>query len=249
MSRIKSVALSTANFLARPFGLTVVPTWRWAETTNGGDTFTLDGVECPYFVHHHNCGRHPGSATERTIELALADEWLARQPAERVVEVGAVTPYYWPGRVKTVIDPADAHPLVTDRAEIADADLRGKAVLCISTLEHVGSGEYGLPADPAALHRAIDKLASEADSFLVTIPVGYTPQVDAVLFDQTPPAATAVYYVVRADRPPYWREVRDPSSARIQYGDAGRAARVGFGANAVVVWVRGGWGRPAGAIS
>ena len=239
MGRIATALVAAANWAARPLGLTLVPTWKWRELrAEWLRTFRLAGQEYPFFLHHYNCGQNPETATERTVELALADRWLDRAPEDRLIEIGAVTPYYWPGRVRRVVDPTDPHPRVTERASILDLDLTGRAVLCLSTLEHIGSGEYGLPPDPTALRKAVEKLFAEAAAFLVTMPAGYNPHADAVMFDGSRPADVNAYYLVRWSGPPGWREVSDPAAARLPYGPAGGAFP--YGANAVVVWERGG---------
>ncbi|MDY3556689.1 hypothetical protein R5W24_005859 [Gemmata sp. JC717] len=240
MGSLKGALAAAVNWAARPLGVTVVPTWQWTELSSGSiRAFTAGGAEVPFFYHHHNCGGHAATATERTIELALADRWLDHVPEDKLVEVGAVTPYYWPGRVRRVVDPTDPHPRVTERASILDLDMSGAAVLCMSTLEHVGSGEYGLPPDPAALRRAVDKLFAEAAAFLVTIPVGYTPYADAVLFDHPTPPDVNVHRFARSAVSPYWHEV-GAGAARVPYGPDASPVPGARGANAVVAWVRGG---------
>lgn len=241
MAGIKSALAAAVNRLAGPLGLAVVPAWRLRDLEYPAvPTFRFGGADFPYLLHHHNCGRLPETATERTVELALADRWLAHAPADRVVEVGAVTPYYWPGRVRRVADPADPHPRVTDRVGVEDVDLTGAAVLCVSTLEHIGRGDYGLPPDPPALTRAVEKLCREAAAFLVTVPVGYNPHADAV-FLAPPPAGVTAGYVVRTARPPYWVEAAGPAAARLPYNPAPAGPADPAGANAVVVWERGGF--------
>ncbi|MBN9523938.1 hypothetical protein J0H58_36425 [bacterium] len=241
MGGIKSALAAAVSRLAGPLGLTVVPTWRLRDLEyQGVPTFRFGGAEYPHLLHHHNCGRLPESATERTVELPLADRWLAHAPADRVVEVGAVTPYYWPGRVRRVADPADPHPQVTDRVGVEHLDLTGAAVLCVSTLEHIGSGEYGLPPDPPALARAVEKLCREAAAFLVTVPVGYSPHADAVFLAPPPPGVTAGY-LVRPGRRRGWVEVPAPAQARLPYNPPAATAADPRGANAVVVWERGGF--------
>ena len=119
MRPLKSVLSDAANWLARPLGVAVVPARKWdALRADPEETFRFGGHDYPFFLHHYNCGRHPEFASERTVELPLADRWLSRAPAERVLEVGAVTPYYWPGRVARVVDPADAHSQVTDHSSV-----------------------------------------------------------------------------------------------------------------------------------
>jgi hypothetical protein len=195
------------------------------------ETFRFAGRDYPYFVHHHNCGFPAAFATERTVELALADEWLHRVPAERVIEVGAVTPYYWPRRVARVVDPADPHAQVTDRREMARVDLSGADVLCVSTLEHFGHGDYGLPGDPGLFRAAVEQLAREPASFLVTIPVGYNAVADAWAFGGDFPKGVRVGFLRRDAARLCWREVQ-AAEARVPYG---RGA-----ADAVVVVEQGG---------
>jgi hypothetical protein len=144
-------------------------------------TFNFAGLEFPYFAHHYNCGHPPGAMSERSLELPMADRYLATKPRESVVEVGAVTPYYWPHRVLNVCDPGDGHPLANIKASYLEVDFTGKDILSISTFEHIGSGEYGLPPDPQLNQRAFEKLFREAASFLVTVPGGYNPHMDSYL--------------------------------------------------------------------
>jgi hypothetical protein len=133
-------------------------------------------VALPYFYHPHNCGMPADRRrTERTVELAVADAWLAG--ARDVWEIGAVTPYYWPRRVRYVVDPTDTHPAVTHRCSLFALDLRGQAVLSISTVEHVGEARYGL-AEAATPSQALDKILGEAEAFLVTFPLGCNDALD-----------------------------------------------------------------------
>jgi hypothetical protein len=196
------------------------------------ETFRFAGSDYLHFCHNYNCGWPAASATERTVELALADAWLRKVPAAEVVEVGAVTPYYWPGRVRRVIDPADPHEQVTDRCEMARVNLTGAYVLTVSTLEHFGSGDYGLPADPGAFPAAIDQLAREPAAFLATVPVGYNPAVDEWLFAGRYPAGVRVGFLLRDAARLCWREV-PAAEARVPYTR-------GTAADAVAVVEKGG---------
>ena len=54
--------------------------------------FHLGGKAYPLFVHRHNCGWPTSRMTERAVELALTDAWLAEHAAADVIEIGAVNP-------------------------------------------------------------------------------------------------------------------------------------------------------------
>ena len=146
-------------------------------------TFTFDGRQYPYFVHNQNCGWPPFRMTERAVELSLADVWLAEHEGDAaVVEIGAVTPYYWPRRVAQVIDPFDDHKLV-EKKSLFDISFIGRKVLSVSTFEHIGTGEYRLENDQELVLRAIKKLTQEADCFLITIPAGYNKFLDEYILE------------------------------------------------------------------
>jgi hypothetical protein len=216
--------------LLRPLGLRLLPGWR-VQWWSAGQRFTRRGREYSCFYHGFNCG-WPPYVSERCVELAVADAWLANRLPAEVMEIGAVTPYYWPRRVATVIDPFDDHPLVTHRASLFEFIL-DKPVLSISTFEHVGLRDYGStePAEWSTL--AFRKLFDEAPEFLVTVPVGYNPRVDDLLFGGALPSKVQLDFVVR-DGEWAWREARDEADACRPYGDA--AVQAMFPGTSIGVW-------------
>jgi hypothetical protein len=138
-------------------------------------TFNFAGYRFPYYAHYHNCGHPPDAMSERSLELTLAEVFLETTSRDSVIEVGAVTPYYWPHRVKDICDPTDTHPLVNIRASFLDTDFTKKNILSISTFEHIGRGDYGIPPDQSLNQRSFEKLFTEASSFMITIPGGQNP--------------------------------------------------------------------------
>jgi hypothetical protein len=147
------------------------------------DSFSISDSEkrFEYFFHHFNCGFPGKRRTERTVELALADFWLEK--VSNAWEIGAVTPYYWNGRIKEIIDPSDNHPNVTQRCSLFDVDFSDQNVISISTLEHVGENFYGLneEATPA---KAIKKIVKESNLMLATCPIGWNKQLDDFVFGE-----------------------------------------------------------------
>lgn len=81
--------------------------------------------------------------TERCLEIAIAKIWLKKN-AKNIIEIGAVTLYYFK-IIHDVCDPADSHQNVNLKTSMFDIDLVGKNVLSISTIEHIGIGDYGVP--------------------------------------------------------------------------------------------------------
>lgn len=114
--------------------------------------------------------------TERAIELAIAKEWL-KMNKENIIEVGAVTPYYFPRVIKDIIDPTDKHKLVNIHKSVFEVDLRGKNVLSISTVEHIGTGDYDYIEHAHGID-AICKIMKESNHCLITYPIGYNAKLD-----------------------------------------------------------------------
>jgi hypothetical protein len=224
------------------FGLQLVPNWR-VQWWTAAVRFEFAGRTYGCFYHTYNCG-WPPYVSERCVELALADAWLAGVPSADVVEVGAVTPYYWPGRVGSILDPFDPHRQVTHRQSLFDADLTGKRVLSISTFEHIGTGDYGIQEGPEHGVAAFQKVFEECPQFLITVPSGYNRRVDDFLFSGGGvPADVHVGYLVREGLD-HWRQEGEPARARLPYGDPALQKRfagtaIGQWANAVVVLERG----------
>jgi hypothetical protein len=178
--------------------------------------FTITGSnnKYKYFYHSHNIGNLGLRYSERVVELSLSDRWLASNPD--AIEIGAVTPYYWPGRVNVVVDPSDQHHLVTERQSLFDLDCSGKNVLMISTIEHIGLPEYNQREKLTAVD-AFLKIAKEAENFLITFPVGWNALLDEFVFSGNAATYCTVRFLVR-NRYELWDAVEAPS-ARIQYGD------------------------------
>lgn len=141
--------------------------------------FEFLGKNISMISHIHNCGYINERMSERSIEVAMAKEWLSLF-SDNIIEIGAVTPYYFPGLVKEVVDPADTHYLVTLHKSIFEVDLNGKNVLCLSTVEHIGTGQYGVNESRNAA-MAIEKILEESKHCLITTPIGENPIVDDYL--------------------------------------------------------------------
>lgn len=138
--------------------------------------FSLSGKNYRLFEHSYNCGYTCGRMTERSVELALAEEYINNCSAE-IVEIGAVTPYYfYDEKISVVIDPTDIHRRVTKKS-LFDCDLTNKNVLSISTVEHIGTSDYEMHEEKNAVE-AIQKIVEESASCLITAPLGYNKLLD-----------------------------------------------------------------------
>ena len=141
------------------------------------DSFAYKGNEYSLFEHSFNCGYKDTRMTERAIEIPIAERWI-QECADNIVEVGAVTPYYFKNKkITEIIDPTDLHLDVTKHESIFDCDLTNENVLSISTIEHIGTDDYGLDIRDSA-KAGLMKILEESKSCLVTFPLGYNIELD-----------------------------------------------------------------------
>ncbi|NUP98249.1 MAG: methyltransferase domain-containing protein [Armatimonadetes bacterium] len=152
-------------------------------------SFTYQGRRYPWFHHPYNRTWY----NERAVEVAVIGELLATPG--RILEVGNVLSHYFPQN-HDVIDKYEAGPGVVnvDVAEFtpsAPYDL----VVSISTFEHVGFDEPEPDPEkaPRALARALTWLAP-GGRLVVTLPLGYNPQLDAWLLAGETPFDTLTWY-------------------------------------------------------
>ena len=142
------------------------------------ETFVYKGKKYPLYEHPFNCGYKDARMTERAVEMSLAKEWIDNCEGE-IVEVGAVTPYYFTSdKIVEIVDPMDGHTLVTKQLSVFDCDLKDRNVLSISTIEHIGVGDYGFQEEHDAVEGLL-KILNESKHCLITVPFGFNELLDA----------------------------------------------------------------------
>ena len=107
--------------------------------------------------------------------------WFIKELQSKIVEVGAVTPYYFKC-THPVYDLFDTHPLVIKKDAIT-LDVTGKNVLSISTIEHFGTGDYNQEKQK---RKGVDFLLHVIDAsnkFLISWPLGYDMELDNFAFE------------------------------------------------------------------
>ena len=141
------------------------------------DSFCYKGEQLKLYQNRFNCGKINERMTERGLELAIAKKWLSENKDD-LIEIGAVTPYYFPGIINEVVDPADKHKRVTIHKSLFEVDLKDKKVLSISTVEHVGMNEYGISEGKNSI-QAIKYIFQNASHCLITYPYGHNKLLDS----------------------------------------------------------------------
>lgn len=141
------------------------------------DSFVYKDERYSLYEHSFNCGYCDTRMTERSVELPLVKKWIKECEGE-IVEVGAVTPYYFSeAKITEIIDPTDLHTSVTEHKSIFECNLKNRNVICISTIEHIGTDDYGLNIQDSSVE-ALFKVLNESKKCFVTFPLGYNRELD-----------------------------------------------------------------------
>lgn len=142
--------------------------------------FRFQGAELNCFYHGYNMTW----ATERCVEVPIARHFLSRVLAENVLEVGNVLSHYGP-----------VHHVVLDKFEkgrgVINQDItafqparRFELILSISTFEHIGFDDESEGGSAPKIRAAIEAcraLLEPGGKLVITVPIGYNPELDAAL--------------------------------------------------------------------
>ena len=213
---------------------------RGASLGKKSKTFLFDRRTYLYFNHEYN----RTWANERTVEIPIVWERVARCDPSKVLEVGNVLSHYFATSHK-VVDKYEKGLGVTN-VDVADfrANSTYDLIVSISTLEHVCWDEK--PRDPGKISRALTRLESALGPggiLLVTIPIGWNPNVDRAV-QRAELGFTTTKYLKRITFDNTWEECSLEQALSQPYGKFGSTPwfRPPFpGANAVVVgeYIRG----------
>jgi len=144
------------------------------------------------------------SVNERGVEIILGS-MFGHNNQNNFIEVGAVLPYYLKDIYHEVIDPYDPYDKCI-RIDAESYDFTDKNVLCISTIEHMGTEDYGnKDVDQQKPIRFLDKLYSESNKFLATFPLGSNKFLDEYIFNYSNLRYKVNFYYRTSYEPPIWR--------------------------------------------
>lgn len=123
-------------------------------------TFIYKGKEYEYIDRNHNATRD----NERGVELALAKEFLSLY--DNILEIGAVSPYYFEEYTHPVYDLTDRHSKAIEKDGRTNTSKYN--VLSISTIEHFDKGAIEF----------LENLPKEGNKYLITCPLGINKELD-----------------------------------------------------------------------
>ena len=157
----------------------------------------MEGRQLRYETNQYNASR----TNERAVEIPIALEWLSRHPGH-LLEVGNVLRHYRPEMRHQVVDRYEVEGGVTN-VDILDfvGPVAYDAIVCISTIEHVGWDDT--PRDVRKAGLAINhmrRLLSPTGRLLLSFPLGHHDGLDLILANHAFEADPEVL-MVRTDKP------------------------------------------------
>lgn len=176
-------------------------------------TFQFQGKTYPYFYRRYNRTLY----NERIVEVPIVWDEVKRHAPARVLEIGNVLGQYFPIKHQVVDKYEQARGVTNIDVVDFQPDQRYDVIAAISTLEHVGWDEE--PREPEKFLRAVDHLATllaPGGNLLVTLPVGWNPEVDRFLAEGRVPF-TSIGYLKRDARDNLWHEASASEVAGVGY--------------------------------
>ena len=179
----------------------------------------------PYLTHFYNATWR----NERAVELPLVRAFLEElAPGARLLEVGNVLSYYVSSS-HTVVDKFEPTPGVINQ-DILDfgQPQTFDAIVCISTLEHVGWDET--PRDEQRAERALAHMRSllvQGGRLFLSFPLGYNAALDRLVFEDRL-GFRRTHYLRRVSADNCWREVDLSGIAGARYNSPYASANALF---------------------
>ncbi len=143
-----------------------------------GRTFTFRGKTCAYFCHIYS----RTWLSERAIEIPIASEMVKRHQGDRILEVGNVLSHYYLVNHDIVDKYEKGEGVINEDIVSYRPAEKYDLIVSISTLEHVGWDET--PREPMKVLAALENMKNllrDGGEILVTLPVGYNPELDRLL--------------------------------------------------------------------
>lgn len=142
-------------------------------------TFSYHGKAYGYFLHPYNATWR----NERAVELPIALEMVREYDPNEILEVGNVLSHYIRSTHHVVDRYESGKNVIKEDVVSYRGSTRYKLIICLSTLEHVGFDET--PRESGKHRKALQAmrlLLASGGKLLVTIPLGYNPDLDADLY-------------------------------------------------------------------
>ncbi|MFX0092899.1 MAG: DUF268 domain-containing protein [Candidatus Hodarchaeota archaeon] len=164
----------------------IMLTFAYYKSIRARKTFTFQGKTYRYFYHLYNTTWE----NERSIEIPIVMEYVKKHHWARVLEVGNVLSFYYPIKHDIIDKYEKAEGIIN--VDVIDycPSKKYELVVAISTLEHIGTGQYGEDEESRGILDAIENLKNclaEGGKIIMTVPLGENPVLDKILKEKEIP--------------------------------------------------------------
>ena len=143
-------------------------------------TVEFQGRRLDYFYHRYNMTW----ASERCVEIPIAKSYLDQFPNGAVLEVGNVLSHYFPARHDILDKFEKADGIINQDILDYRPEKQYDLILSISTFEHIGFDDESTEPSGGKIKAAIAacrRLLKPGGKFVLTVPVGYNPDLDDLM--------------------------------------------------------------------
>ncbi|MFA6007918.1 MAG: hypothetical protein WC784_04740 [Candidatus Shapirobacteria bacterium] len=180
--------------------------------------FVFNGQELKYFRHMYNRAYE----NERTVEVSIAKWFLNSQTkGVDILEVGDVLNNYGVNFKQDVLDKYEIGSKIINSDVVNFVpEKKYKAIISISTLEHVGwdEAEQNSQKIPQALENLKNNCLLSGGTILVTLPIGYNKFFDEYL-STNPRIFSEKYFFKRISADNLWEQVKYEQVAGVKFGE------------------------------
>ena len=178
-------------------------------------TMIWQNASLPYFYHRYNITW----ANERCIEVPITKWYVDQYSGRHVLEIGNVLSHYFPIEHE-VVDKFELGPRVINQDIVEFTSKNAyNLILSISSFEHIGYDEGDREHSGQKIRTAIETCRSlllPDGKFVVTVPLGYNPDLDEIIRTDGL-GATREFYFRRKQRSE-WGSCNKTEALSCRYG-------------------------------
>jgi len=148
-------------------------------------TFSFQGRSLPYLLHRYNMTW----ASERCVEVPIARSFVDQFTPQSVLEVGNVLSHYGPTHHAVIDKFEKGERVINEDIVTFNPDSKFDLVVSVSTFEHIGFDDESEGSSADKINEAITscrRLLKSGGHLVFTAPIGYNPDMDALLRSGSP---------------------------------------------------------------
>lgn len=175
--------------------------------------FIFQGKQYNYFLHKYNFAW----ANERTVEIPIILDLINKAKQAKILEVGNVLSHYCSVSHDILDRYEKGSKIINEDVVNYHPSKKYDLILSISTLEHVGWNEK--PKEKTKMAKALKnlkKMLSKKGKIIITLPIGYNPNVDKFL-KENKICFSEKYYLKRVSKNNIWEETNWDNIKNLSY--------------------------------